>query len=168
MNINAMKTISVRALAFAGTALFSLALMNSLPRVRQQRQRSFAQATMDGRLYRMRWLHFAGANVNAQGSSNAPLFVAAGEGNQDVVRYLLDEGADLEARDSSGATALAEAAYYGHLGVVKELLLRGADINSVGRGGTALDLAASRNQTAVVDLLKHHGGRTAHEIRAGG
>jgi ankyrin repeat protein len=168
MNIDTIKTISVRALAFAGTAVFSLAIMNSLPRVRDQRQRSFARATMDGGLFRMHWLHFAGANVNARGSAGAPLFVAAGEGNLDVVRYLLDEGAEVNARDSSGTTALAEAAYYGHLGVVKELLQRGADIDSVGSGGTALDLAVNRNNTAVVDLLKHRGARSSREIRAGG
>ena len=168
MNIDTIKTISVRAIVFASTAIFSLAIMNSLPRVREQRQRSFAQATMDGRLCRMRWLHFAGANVNARGNSGVPLFVAAGEGNLDVVRYLLDEGADVNARDNFGATALAEAAYYGHIGVVKELLLRGADINGVGQGGTALDLALNRNNAAVADLLKHRGGKSVSEIRAGG
>ena len=48
MNIDAIKTILVRALVFTGTAVFSLAIMNSLPGVREQRQRSFARATMDG------------------------------------------------------------------------------------------------------------------------
>src|SRR6266404_9849505 len=52
MNIDSLRTISVRAIAFAGTAVFSLAMMNSLPLVKQQRQRSFAQATMDGNLSR--------------------------------------------------------------------------------------------------------------------
>jgi ankyrin repeat protein len=167
MNIDTIKTISMRALAFAGTAVFSLAIMNSLPRVREQRQRSFAQATMDGSLYRMRWLHFAGANVNARGTSDVPLFVAAGEGNLDVVRYLLDEGADVNAGDNSGATALTEAAYYGHLDVAKELLLHGADINAVSDDGTALDIAVSRKNTVVADLLKHRGGKSAREIRTG-
>jgi ankyrin repeat protein len=168
MNIDTIKTISVRALAFAGTAIFSLAIMNSLPRIREQRQRSFAQSTMDGSLFRMRWLHFAGANVNVRGNAGAPLFVAAGEGNLNVVRYLLDEGADVNAHDNLGATALSEAAYYGHLNVVKELLLRGADINGIGQNGTALDLALNRNNNTVADLLKHRGGKTAREIRAGG
>ena len=97
-----------------------------------------------------------------------PIFLAAGEGKLEAVRYLLDEGADVNARDNFGNTALAEAAYYGHLAVVKELLLRGADINAVGDGGTALDIAISRNNTAVADLLKHRGGKSAREIRTGG
>ena len=168
MNIDAIKTILVRALAFAGTAIFSLAIMNSLPRVRQQRQRSFAQATMDGNLRRMRWLHFAGAKIDARSNLGNPLLLAASEGKLEVVRYLLDEGANVNARANSDSTPLAEAAYYGHIDVIKELLLRGADINAIGEQGTALDIANNRNNTATADLLKHHGGKTAHEIRSGG
>ncbi len=168
MNIDSLRTISVRAIAFAGTAVFSLAIMNSAPRVRQQRQSSFAQASMDGNLSRVRWLHFAGARVNARGSCCMPLFLAAGGGNLEVVRYLLDEGADVNAREKLGHTALAEAAYYGHVDVVKELLLRGADINAVSDDGTALDIAVSRKNTAVADLLKHRGGQSAGEVRSGG
>jgi len=62
---------------------------------------------------------------------------------------------------------LAEAAYYGHAPVVKELLLRDADINVVSDNGTALDIAVGRNNTAVADLLKHLGGKSAREIRSG-
>jgi ankyrin repeat protein len=160
-------TIFVRAIAFAGTAVFSVALMNSLPLVKLQRQRSFDRATMDGNLSRVRWLHFAGAKVNARGDCCLPLFLAAGQGNLKVVRYLLDEGADINAREKLGHTALAEAAYYGHVDVVKELLLRGADINAVSDDGTALDIAVSRKNTEAADLLKHRGGKTAHEIRPG-
>jgi ankyrin repeat protein len=94
--------------------------------------------------------------------------VAASEGNVQAVRYLLDEGANVNARGKFGNTPLAEAAYYGHTTVVKELLLRGADINTIGEHGTALDIAVNRNNTAVVDLLKHQGGKAEREIRAGG
>jgi ankyrin repeat protein len=148
--------------------VFSVAIMNSVPRVRQQRQRSFAEATMDGNLSRMRWLHFAGAKIDARSNLGNPLFLAAGEGKLNVVRYLLDEGANVNALENLGHTALAEAAYYGHVDVVKELLLRGADINAVSDDGTALDIAVSRKNTAAADLLKHRGGKTAREIRPGG
>lgn len=164
----AAKPIFMRALTFAGTALFSLAIMNSLPRIKQQRQRHFAQATMDGNVRRMRWLHFAGAKINAQTNLGSPLFVAAAEGNVPAVRYLLDEGADINAREKLGNTALTEAAYYGRLDVVKELLLRGADIDAIGADGTALDIAVSKNNAAVADLLKHRGARSAREIQSGG
>ncbi len=97
-----------------------------------------------------------------------PLFLAAGEGRLEVVRYLLDEGADVNARESWGSTPLAEAAYYGHVDVIKELLLRGADINAACAQGTALDIAISRNNTAAADLLRHRGGKSAREIRNGG
>jgi ankyrin repeat protein len=167
MSIDIIKTISVRALAFAGTAVFSLAIMNSLPRVKQQRQRSFARATMDGNLGRVRWLHFVGARINVRANCCLPLFLAASEGKLGVVRYLLDEGADVNAREKFGNTALAEAAYHGHIDVVKELLRRGADTNVIGDEGTALDIAISKQNTAVADLLKHSGGKTAREIRSG-
>src|SRR5258708_2749494 len=118
---NNATTIFVRAVAFAGTALFSVAIMNSVPRVRQQRQRSFSEATLDGNLSRMRWLHFAGAKIDTCSNLGNPLFLAAGEGRLDAVRYLLDEGANVNASEKQGHTALAEAAYYGHVDVVKEL-----------------------------------------------
>jgi hypothetical protein len=167
MNNGTAKSILARAVAFTSTLVFSLALMNSLPRVRQRRQQSFVQATMDGNLRRMRFLHFAGVNVNARGNSGMPLFLAAGEGKLEVVRYLLDEGADVNARENWGSTPLVEAAYYGHVDVIKELLLRGADINATCAQGTALDIALSRKNTAAADLLRHRGGKSAREIRNG-
>lgn len=161
MNSDTTKLILTRAIAFTSTLVFSLALVNSLPRVKKQRQQYFAQATIDGNLRRLQLLHFAGANVNARGNSGMPLFLAAGEGKLEVVRYLLNEGADVNARESWGSTALVEAAYYGHIDVIKELLLRGADINAIGEQGTALDIAINRNNTAVADLLRHRGGKSA-------
>ena len=162
------KNFFAGAIAFAGTALFSLAIMNSVPRVRLQRQRSFAEATLDGNLSRMRWFHFAGAKIDVRSNLGNPLFLAAGEGRLDAVRYLLDEGANVNASEKQGHTALAEAAYYGHVDVVKELLLHGADINAVSDEGTALDIAVSRKNTEAADLLKHCGAKTGREIRPGG
>jgi len=161
------KNFVARAIAFLATALFSVGIMNRLPSVKQQRQRSFAEATLDGNLNRMRWLHFAGAKIDARNDLGSPLFLAAGEGKLDAVRYLLDEGANVNGSEKQGHTSLAEAAYYGHIDIVKELLLHGADINAVTDDGTALDLAISKKNTEAADLLKHRGGKTAREIRPG-
>lgn len=115
----------------------------------------------------MQLLHFAGADINVRGNCCMPLFLAAGEGRLDIVRYLLDEGADVNVRERFGHTPLAEAAYYGHVPVIKELVFRGADLNVIGEGGTALDIAISKNNTAAADLLRHHGGKRARELGAG-
>jgi len=167
MNRDTAKLIFKRTLAFAGTFVLSMAIMNVLPSARRQRQRSFAQATMDGNLSRMRLLHFAGANINARGNCCMPLYLAAGEGRLEVVRYLLDEGADVNAREKFGHTALSEAVYYGQTAVIKELVFRGADLNVIEEGGTALDIAINRNNTPVADLLRRHGGKRAREPGAG-
>ena len=166
MKNNTAKLI-FRALAFFSTFILSMAIVNLLPSAGRERQRSFSRATMDGNLRRMRLLHFAGADINVRGNCCMPLYLAAGEGRLDVVRYLLDEGADVNAREKFGHTPLAEAVYYGHVPVIKELVFRGADLNVLGDGGTALDIAISRNNTAAADLLRHHGGKSARELGAG-
>jgi ankyrin repeat protein len=162
----ARKTLT-GAVAFISTAALSTVMMNSLPRVKEQRQRSFERATIDGNLRRMRWLHFAGAKINVASNSGTPLFLAAGEGNLRVVRYLLDEGADVNARAQFSNTPLTEAVYNGSPAVIKELLLRGADVNAVAEDGTALDVAIKRRNAATAELLRHHGGKTLRELRSG-
>jgi ankyrin repeat protein len=159
------QSIITRGLAFASTLVFSFVIVSGLPKFKAQRQRYFTQATVDGSLSRMRLLHFAGANINSRSDGSMPLFIAAGEGRSDVVRYLLAEGADVNAREKLGDTALTEAAYYGHVALVKELLAHGADVNAIANDGTALDMALNRNNAAVVDLLKHHGGKLANDLR---
>ena len=151
--------------AFASAIVLSLAIVNVLPSARQQRQHDFAEAIMHGNFQRTRMLRLAGANVNARGNCCMPLYLAAGEGRLESVRYLLDQGAEVNAREKLGDTALTEAAYYGHLDIVKELIFHGADVNMIGDDGTALDIATNRKHAEVADLVRHHGGKKACEIR---
>lgn len=160
----ATRALITRAIAFASTMMMSLAIVGNLPKFKERRQRYFAAAATAGSVYRMQFLHLAGANVNSR-AGGTPLFLAAGEGRLNAVRYLLDEGADVNLRGDYGNTALTEATYYGHPTVIKELLQRGANVNVRSIDGTPLDIAIGRNNVAVIDLLRHYGGKRGSELR---
>ena len=164
MNLVALKILGTRALAFASTLILSMTIVGNLPKFKERRQHYFSEAATDGNVRRMHWLQMAGVNMNPHGAP-PPLLLAAREGRVNAVRYLLDHGADVNARDAAGNTALGEAVYYAQIPVIKELLARGANINALTNAGTALDIALARNDSAVIDLLKHYGGRQASEVQ---
>jgi len=60
-----------------------------------------------------------------------------------TVRVLLDSGADLEARDENGETALIRAASYGQTDIFRLLLQRGANLNARDRNGMTALIAAA-------------------------
>lgn len=154
-------------MAFSSTLLLSFAILNFLPTARARRQTHFARAAADGDLQRMRLLQIAGAAVNGRNGCCSPLFLAAGEGRLNAVRYLLDQGANVNGREYGGRTALTEAAFSGNSSIIKELILRGADVNAITDAGTPLDIALQANHAAAIDLLKHYGGKRSCEIHGG-
>lgn len=64
-----------------------------------------------------------------------PLIAAAEGGHFQVVRLLVDAGADVNRTDSSGFAPLMGAARSGHTGMVKFLLERGANLDAVDSSG---------------------------------
>jgi ankyrin repeat protein len=164
MTFAVLKPFLARTIAFVSTLMLSTAIVGSLPKFKERRQHYFSEAATDGNMRRLRWLQLAGVDVNPHGAP-PPLMLAAREGRVNAVRYLLDQGADVNARDNTGNTALAEATYYAQIPVMKELITRGANINALTNGGTPLDIALNRNDSTVIDLLKHYGGRQASEMQ---
>ena len=61
---------------------------------------------------------------------NTALIYACCGGSEDVVKVLLDHGAEIECHNENGHTPLMEAASGGHVEVAKLLLGSGACINS--------------------------------------
>lgn len=87
------------------------------------------------------------------------LFDAARIGRTDMVRPLVEAGAQLEARDSKGHTALILASYSGHLETTAVLLRAGASVDAedATRGNTALMGVAFKGHGRVARLLLEAG-----------
>ncbi len=81
-----------------------------------------------------------------------PLIVASTWGQKDMVRLLLEHGADLNLQTEQG-TALMVASMLGDLDMVAFLLKRGADPDIQWGEYTALDFASMLGELDVVRLL---------------
>ena len=86
------------------------------------------------------------------------LMIACEEENIDAVSFLLEKGADVNAKqyfqNCQGVTALLKAAAGGYTEIVKILLENGADVYAkTGAGNTALMKARERGHEAVVRLI---------------
>jgi len=89
-----------------------------------------------------------------------PLMVAAERGYTEVVKALIDSGADVNAQRNNGWSALIHAARYGRTETVRVLMDAGADVNAKSNDGkTALMLASQYDHTGVVDILKQSGAK---------
>jgi ankyrin repeat protein len=84
-----------------------------------------------------------------------PLYLAAANGNTELIRLLVDAGADPNARDRVGETMLMAAVTSGELEAVTALLELGADVNArdTAYGQTALMFAAREGADAIADAL---------------
>ncbi|WP_298834226.1 ankyrin repeat domain-containing protein [uncultured Piscinibacter sp.] len=101
-------------------------------------------------------------NVAGAGGTT-PLMLAAVLGQRDVVARLIDKGADVNAADERGFTALFHACYNpdedrGHPEVVELLLAAGADKEAkIGYGVRPLMYAAGNGEAGVVSALLRGG-----------
>jgi len=111
-------------------------------------------------LEKARLLVAKGADVNARSKQGStPLLIAAADdGASEVVKLLLERGADILASDESHETALNQAAYANDLATVKLLLRKGADVNAKDVAGeTPLMNAAAEGNPEMVRMLLAHG-----------
>lgn len=105
----------------------------------------------------------AGASVRARSPvlGFTPLMFACGERHNlhgaDIVSYLVAHGAELEARNSDGATALLLAAKTGSAQVLEALLRLGANLGARdSKGQDVFALAEQRADPEIVTLLAKH------------
>src|SRR5262245_61913948 len=119
----------------------------------------FYSAIRSGQMAQLTALIQQGNDVNVKDRRGGatPLMHAAAIGSTDAMRLLLDKGADVNARNAAGGTALMWAVT--DLAKVRLLVDRGADVNaSSNLGHTALELAAMSDGSAeIVRLLLARG-----------
>ncbi len=115
-------------------------------------------ASFFGHAAAARLLLASGADPNQaarNGTRVAPLHSAVAGGNAEIVRDLLEHGAEVGARQEGGFSPLHTAAGEGREEMVRLLLARGADTAAPAVSGkTPIDLARERGHDAIVELLR--------------
>lgn len=89
---------------------------------------------------------------------STPLRVACSIGNRDIVRYLIDHGADPSIATVKDDTCLMIACRQGHRKIVSLLLKHGVNVNAQSKTGkTALHECATSGSIRICKLLFKHG-----------
>ena len=135
-------------------------------------------AAYKGNLEMMRRLIRAGADVDARNKKNGftALLEAVHFLDTEVAKFLIEYGAEVNAQNNHGSTALHGAAANGIIELVNFLIVKGAEVNTQNNlGSTALHGAARYGKTDVVKLLlcnradvtvKNNNGQTALQLAA--
>ena len=90
--------------------------------------------------------------------SRETLHETAKTGDIKPLQTLLEQGADVNARNKYGDTPLHYAVSNGHTEIAQLLINKGADINAkMKTGQTALDLAKNWGHTELIALLQSYG-----------
>ncbi|XP_067858576.1 poly [ADP-ribose] polymerase tankyrase-2 isoform X4 [Heptranchias perlo] len=110
-------------------------------------------------------------NVNCrdiEGRQSTPLHFAAGYNRVLVVEYLLQNGADVHAKDKGGLVPLHNACSYGHYEVAELLVKHGAVVNVADLWKfTPLHEAAAKGKYEICKLLLLHGADPTKKNRDG-
>lgn len=101
-----------------------------------------------------RWLPTVVALVCSGGAWSAPLVDAVKGGDRRAAVAMLAEGADVNAAEADGTTALMWAAYQGDADLVAALIAAGADVAAMNDyGASAMSEAAAAGDARIIALL---------------
>jgi ankyrin repeat protein len=88
------------------------------------------------------------------------LRIASFYGYINIVKLLIEAGADVNAKDLQGDSALMWASYNSQLDIIKLLIEAGTDVNAKDiYGNTTLECAYRNGYKEIVDLLKIYGAK---------
>ena len=111
-------------------------------------------AVLNGRSELCRLLLENGAKPNIFIGADSILFSAASAGNLEIIKALVENGAEMDATNSEARTALQVASANGNMAVVAYLLETGANIHHVNEiGSTSIHMASHHGFAEIVQLL---------------
>ena len=109
-----------------------------------------------------------GADVNAKDSYQngaTPLYLAAENGHFQIVKILIENGAEINTQTNNGVTPLYQAAKNGFGEIVQLLIENGADINMKNKNDeTALHAATQTGSKEIAELLINNGANINDKI----
>ena len=106
-----------------------------------------------------------GVSVDARSAVEGftPLYTAALKDSLEVAKFLIDHGADVNARGLDGTSVLHAAAYGAAVRAAALLIDKGADVNAIDlKGRTPLHMAAAspfRHDAQIIEFLLAHGAK---------
>ena len=141
-------------------SLLSRDIYSDIPRFRST---PFADACLSSSDDVVKLLVRYGAFVNGfRHTIGRPLACAVQKGRESLVRYLLDEGADINAQRS--ISALIVACNEGHYNIAEYLINRGANVNARTNCGSPLSRACAMGHKNIVLLLIRNGAKINYPI----
>ena len=115
---------------------------------------ALVKAAKDGDIKDVQSLVAGGVDVNGTDNNCTPLIAAVTENKQEVVAFLLQNGANPNIADNMGQTPIFWAAYNENLEIIKLLITAGADVNfKSNTGEVAIMRAVAWGNKAVVQAL---------------
>ena len=116
----------------------------------------------------------SGTDLNAE-DMTALMGLAVSKGNAEIVKWLIQTGADVNRQLKSGGTVLMHAVGGNHVEIVDQLIQAGADVNAKDKNGLTALLLSIKKDTRIVDMLiragadvneKNKDGSTALKLAA--
>ena len=107
--------------------------------------------------------------VNEHGHTALHLAAAGSWGGIETIQFLVDKGADVNAKCNNGSTALWNAVGHEDIEIVKFLISKGADVNVMLNSGvfTLLHIATVKANIEIIELLVS-AGADVNAANAGG
>ncbi len=156
LDLSAMLSAPIRFIAFIVAAMFV-----AYPAGAQSLRDQLFEAIKSGDYAETARLVKAGVHYTARNAEGEPPLIAAAENARpDLVKLLLENGADPAARSSNGESALHAAALHADAGIALLLLQSGAQVDPLNREGESpLFWAALSGSIEVVKLLAERGAQ---------